>query len=61
MREAEQRRPGLFLTGNYFAGPSVANCLAEARATAQRAHMLLDTRAAKAEAAGAALRDDGAA
>ncbi len=26
-----QRVPGLFLTGNYFRGPSVANCLANAR------------------------------
>jgi oxygen-dependent protoporphyrinogen oxidase len=32
-----QRVPGLFLTGNYFAGPSVAVCLNVARKTATSA------------------------
>ena len=33
LRAIAQRRPGLFVTGNYFAGPSVASCLAQARYT----------------------------
>ncbi|MBT7757362.1 MAG: protoporphyrinogen oxidase, partial [Rhodospirillaceae bacterium] len=33
-----ERRAGLFLTGNYFAGPSVAVCLNVARKTALAAH-----------------------
>lgn len=37
---AMQRQPGLFITGNYFAGPSVAACLAQARNTALAAHKL---------------------
>jgi oxygen-dependent protoporphyrinogen oxidase len=35
---AEDRWPGLFVTGNYFAGVSVAACLAEATRAAMRAH-----------------------
>lgn len=35
---AEDRWPGLFVTGNYFAGVSVAACLAEATRAATRAH-----------------------
>lgn len=38
----EQRRAGLYLTGNYFAGPSVANCLAEAQKTAGDVHRHLE-------------------
>ncbi len=34
MAEATRRVPGLFLTGNYFRGPSVAMCLTNARDTA---------------------------
>jgi len=34
LNAAGQRRPGLFVTGNYLAGPSVASCLTAARATA---------------------------
>jgi oxygen-dependent protoporphyrinogen oxidase len=34
---AERRHPGLFLTGNYIAGPSIASCLGEATETARRA------------------------
>ncbi|MBI1732885.1 MAG: protoporphyrinogen oxidase [Gammaproteobacteria bacterium] len=32
----EQRHPGLFLTGNYFSGPSVAACIAQAVETTSR-------------------------
>jgi oxygen-dependent protoporphyrinogen oxidase len=34
---AERRHPGLFVTGNYISGPSVASCLGEAKETARRA------------------------
>lgn len=34
LSELGQRVPGLFMTGNYFRGPSVAMCLANARDTA---------------------------
>jgi oxygen-dependent protoporphyrinogen oxidase len=37
LSDAERRHPGLFLTGNYIAGPSIASCLEEARETARRA------------------------
>jgi oxygen-dependent protoporphyrinogen oxidase len=33
---ASHRQPGLFLTGNYFTGPSVAACVAEAMEAAAR-------------------------
>jgi oxygen-dependent protoporphyrinogen oxidase len=36
LRGAEDRAPGLFLTGNYFDGPSVGACLDQARKTAAR-------------------------
>ncbi|MFQ5974362.1 MAG: protoporphyrinogen oxidase, partial [Alphaproteobacteria bacterium] len=38
LREAEDRLPGLFMTGNYIAGPSVATCAAQACETAARVH-----------------------
>jgi len=41
LRGAEQRVPGLFLTGNYFAGVSVASCVTQACETANRAHGFL--------------------
>lgn len=41
LREAERRRPGLLTTGNYFAGPSVAACLEQARKTSARADAFL--------------------
>ncbi len=41
LREAERRRPGLFATGNYFAGPSVAACLEQAGETSARADAFL--------------------
>ena len=37
-----ERQPGLFLAGNYFAGPSVATCLTVAQKTAQAAHQHLE-------------------
>jgi oxygen-dependent protoporphyrinogen oxidase len=46
LRGAEQRAPGLFLTGNYFAGLSVTCCMAQACETAARAHNFLTERAA---------------
>jgi protoporphyrinogen oxidase len=41
LREAERRRPGLFATCDYFAGPSVAVCLEQARETSARAEAFL--------------------
>ncbi len=37
LRGAENRLPGLFLTGNYFDGPSVGACVQQAMETAARA------------------------
>ena len=48
LRAVEQRWPGLFLTGNYFAGPSVAACLAQARQTSARVERSLMGGAGKA-------------
>lgn len=41
LKEAEDRRPGLFLTGNYFDGPSVTACVERAIKTASnvQAHL----------------------
>ncbi len=36
LRNAGQRRRGLFITGNYFAGPGIASCLSHAIETAAR-------------------------
>jgi oxygen-dependent protoporphyrinogen oxidase len=41
LASASQRQPGLFLTGNYFTGPSVAACVAEAMEAAARVHSFL--------------------
>jgi heterodisulfide reductase subunit A-like polyferredoxin len=41
LRGSEDRQPGLFVTGNYFSGPSVAACVAEANGAAARAHRYL--------------------
>ncbi|MCH7931315.1 MAG: protoporphyrinogen oxidase [Proteobacteria bacterium] len=41
LRAVERARPGLFLTGNYFTGPSIAACLAEACSVAVRAAAFL--------------------
>ena len=42
LRTTDRRVGGLFLTGNYFAGPSVATCLSVARETALAAHNYLE-------------------
>lgn len=53
LRALEERRPGLYLTGNYFAGPSVAACIAQASETSARAHRFLSlTRSQNASAVG---------
>lgn len=52
LRDVETACPGLFLTGNYIAGPSVPACLAQARKTAARAHAFLRTRRAGDRRAG---------
>lgn len=41
LRATEAQRPGLFVTGNYFSGPSVANCVKQAKQTALRTHGFL--------------------
>lgn len=43
LRRLEQEWPGLFITGNYVAGVSAANCIDAALATANRAKRLLNT------------------
>ncbi len=40
----EKRLPGLFVTGNYFTGPAVATCIAQAAETADRIHDFLSER-----------------
>ncbi len=44
----EHRRPGLFVTGNYLSGISVAACLTQAVETAALIHAFLDRRGRKA-------------
>lgn len=41
LSETSRRRPGLFVTGNYFNGPSIAACLAQALETAAGVHRFL--------------------
>ena len=41
LESASERMPGLILTGNYLRGVSIANCLASARAAAQKGHGML--------------------
>jgi oxygen-dependent protoporphyrinogen oxidase len=41
LRAAQDRLPGLFLTGNYFDGPSVGACLGQATITAERVQATL--------------------
>ena len=36
-----QRTGGIFLTGNYLSGVSIANCIAQAKNTAKQAHLFL--------------------
>lgn len=38
----EQRLPGLFVTGNYIHGVSIANCMASAGATSEKIHKSLN-------------------
>ncbi|MHA1567744.1 MAG: protoporphyrinogen oxidase [Alphaproteobacteria bacterium] len=52
MRGAEQRVPGLFLTGNYFSGLAVASCVEQAHETADRAHAFLAGEVAESRGAG---------
>ncbi len=46
--ESPQRNAGLYLTGNYFAGPSVAVCLSTAQKTAQSVHAFLSEQEVRA-------------
>ncbi len=39
--ELESRRPGMFVTGNYFSSPSIANCVETARETVARVAQFL--------------------
>lgn len=48
LANTDARQPGLFLTGNYFAGPSVATCLSVARKTALAVHRHLGQSVAEA-------------
>jgi len=41
---AEQRHPGLFVTGNYFTGPALATCLTQSLETTSRVHGYLGGR-----------------
>ncbi len=57
LRGLEGRRPGLFVTGNYFEGPSVGACVTQALETAARVDRFLRARArprARAQRRGAA-------
>lgn len=40
------RLPGIFLTGNYLAGPSIGDCIAQAHRTAEAVHSFLKREAA---------------
>ena len=51
LESANDRVPGLILTGNYLHGVSIANCLASARAAAEQAHRLLQERDSSSPAA----------
>jgi oxygen-dependent protoporphyrinogen oxidase len=41
LREEMSRHPGFFLSGNYFAGPSIGNCVEQAYDAAEAAHRFL--------------------
>ncbi len=41
LRSLPTRRPGLFVTGNYFAGPSIASCVEQAGETAAKVDAFL--------------------
>jgi len=44
LREASLRHPGLFVTGNYFSGPSVAACVAQSLEITARVRQFLECR-----------------
>ncbi len=52
LRAAERNRPGLFVTGNYLTGLSVAACFASANQTAGRVHDFLQDRADESSSPG---------
>lgn len=41
LQNAQERWPGLFITGNYFSGPSVASCIAQSCETAMQVDQFL--------------------
>ena len=41
LHSSQNRRPGLFITGNYFSGPGIATCIAQASETASRVQRFL--------------------
>lgn len=45
--ETSRSHPGLFVTGNYFSGPSVAACIAQATEIAARIHIFLGSARAR--------------
>jgi hypothetical protein len=42
MLEMSRRHPGLFVTGNYLSGPSVAACVTQAREAVAQVHRFLE-------------------
>ncbi|NQU56995.1 MAG: protoporphyrinogen oxidase [Rhodospirillales bacterium] len=44
IHDAEQRHPGLFVTGNYFTGPALTTCLTQSLETTSRVHGYLGGR-----------------
>ena len=43
----DERQPGLFITGNYFTGPGIATCVAQASETASRVQRFLVSHASE--------------
>lgn len=56
LRGLELRQPGLFVTGNYFEGPSIGACVAQASAAAARVHDFLVSQPAAVTVASAMAR-----
>jgi oxygen-dependent protoporphyrinogen oxidase len=56
LRGLERRQPGLFVTGNYFEGPSIGACVAQASAAAARVHDFLVSQPAAVAVASAMAR-----
>ncbi|MCC6867483.1 MAG: protoporphyrinogen oxidase [Burkholderiales bacterium] len=52
LQAAGARNPGVFITGNYFRGPSMTNCIEQARATALRAAAFLRDSTARGATSG---------